>query len=91
MDLARSLPYLETYFAQVFDTTQDDDDTACVLWEGNALRAITTVEALHACLYPFATIPPAIIIQLHHDRAHAVPRSPLQEHMLRFCTLAQRR
>jgi hypothetical protein len=91
MDLARSLPYLETYFTQVFDTTQDDDDMACVLWEGNALRAIATVEALHACLRPFATIPPAIIVQLCHDRTHAVPRSPLQERMLQLFTPMQRR
>jgi hypothetical protein len=82
---------METYFAQVFDTTQDDDDTACILWEGHALRAITTVEALYACLRPFATIPPAIIAQLRHDRTHTVPRSPLQERMLQLFTPVQRR
>jgi hypothetical protein len=82
---------LETYFAQVFDTTQDDDDTACVLWEGHALRAIATVEALHTCLRPFATIPSAIIAQLRHDCTHAVPRSPLQERMLQLFTPMPRR
>jgi len=76
---------LATFFCEVFNTTVDeDDDTACVLWEGTTLRAIGTVEALQTRLHLFATIPPAIIAQLRHDRAHAVPRSPLQEQMLRL-------
>jgi hypothetical protein len=82
---------LETLWAQVFDTTTDDDDAGCVLWEGLGFQAFQTVEALHALLQPYATIPPAIITQLRHDRAHAVPRTPLQEQMLRLCILSQRR
>ncbi len=50
MDLARSLPYLATFFAQVFDPSIDDDDEAYVLWIGAAPQAIPSVAALQAQL-----------------------------------------
>jgi hypothetical protein len=79
---------LETYFATVFDTTMDeDDDAACMLWEGAARRALPTVAALQDCLQAYATIPPAVRAQLHQDRATRRPRSPLQEQMLQMLTL----
>jgi hypothetical protein len=78
---------LETYFATVFDTTVDeDDDTACVLWEGAALRAMPTVDVLQACLQAYTTIPSEIRTQLHHDRTNSRPRSPLQERLLQLMT-----
>ena len=82
---------LETFWAQVFDPTIDDDDTAYMLWEGLGYQAITTVEALAAAIESFATLPAAVVQQLHDDRTHAAPRTPLQERMLRLGTLIQRR
>jgi hypothetical protein len=78
---------LETYFATVFDTTVDEDnDAACVLWEGAALRALSTVDALQASLRAYATIPPPVRAQLHQDRANTSLRSSLQERMLQMLT-----
>ena len=78
---------LETYFATVFDpTVEEDDDVACVLWAGAALRAMPTVDALQDCLQAYATIPPAVRAQLHQDRANTRPRSPLQARMLQMLT-----
>ena len=74
---------LETYFATIFDTTVDDD-AACVLWEGAALRALPTVDALQACLQAYATIPEEVVAQLHHDAATTTPRTPLQERMVQM-------
>ena len=76
---------LETYFAHVFDTTMDaDDNAAWVLWEGAALRAIPTVDALQNRLQAYATIPPEVVAQLHQDSANPRPRSPLQERMVQY-------
>jgi hypothetical protein len=81
---------LETYFATVFDPTVDaDDDAACVLWEGAALRALPTVEALQACLQAYAAIPADVVAQLHQDRSNTTPRSPLQERMVQMMSQAQ--
>jgi hypothetical protein len=53
---------LETYFAIVFDTTVDeDDDAACLLWVGAALRALPTVAALQDHLRAYATIPREVV------------------------------
>jgi hypothetical protein len=78
---------LETYFATVFDTTVDEDDAACVLWVGGALRALPTVAALQDCLQAYATIPPEVVAQLRKDHANTRPRSALQERMLQMLTL----
>ena len=78
---------LETYFAHIFDpTVAEDNDAACVLWEGAALRALPTVDALQASLRAYSTIPPAVRAQLHQDRANTSLRSPLQERMLQMLT-----
>jgi hypothetical protein len=80
---------LATFFGEVWDPTvpDEDDDAACVLWAGTALRALSTVAALQDCLQAYATIPPAVRAQLHQDRATRRPRSPLQEQMLQMLTL----
>jgi hypothetical protein len=76
---------LATFFCQVFDTTTDaDDDTSCVFWEGSEVQSIPTLDALHAHIRPFATIPEATCAQLRRDQEHATPRSPLQDMMLRM-------
>jgi hypothetical protein len=81
---------LETVFWQVFDTMADEDDEECVDWEGAGYRACPTVEALHAHLAPFATIPDPVMAQLRHDQQHTMPRSPLQEQLLRRCIQAEK-
>lgn len=73
---------LDTFFYQVFDTTVDDEETACVRWEGTTWRAIPTVEALQARLAGFAMLPETVCTQLRRDQEQATPRSPLQN-MLR--------
>jgi hypothetical protein len=78
---------LATFFGEVWDPTKDeDDDAACLLWAGAALGALPTVEALHTCLEPFATIPHAVSAQLQQDCATTPPRSPLQERLLQMMT-----
>ena len=81
-------PPLETFFVQVFDTT-DDDDAACVLWEGAGFQALPTVEAVQRTLQPYATLPPATRTRLRDDRAHTAPRSPVQEQILQRFILQQ--
>jgi hypothetical protein len=76
---------LETYFATVFDTTVDEDeDDACVLWVGGALRALPTVALLQEALQGYAAIPEEVVVQLHHDAATTTPRTPLQEWLLQM-------
>jgi hypothetical protein len=83
---------LETFFCEVFDrATAEDADTACILWDGTALRAIVTVEALQVSLHPYATLSPEVLEHLRHDSAHAAPRSPLPEHMFRLLNPKERR
>ena len=84
MDLARSLPYLVTFFAQVFDPSIEEDDEADLLWLGTALQEIPTVAALQAQLAGWATIPPAIVDRLTHDQQAATPPTPLQRWAHRF-------
>jgi hypothetical protein len=77
---------LSTFFGEVWDTTVPDenDDAACVLWAGAALRALPTVDALQHCLQAYATIPADLVAQLHQDCATTRPRSPLQERLLQM-------
>jgi hypothetical protein len=42
------------------------------------------VDALQACLQAYATIPAAVVAQLHQDCATTRPRSPLQERLLQM-------
>jgi len=77
---------LTTFFAQVFDMTVDaeEDDTACVLWVGADLQALTTVAAVQDALQAYATIAPDVAARLQHDQATTQPRSALQERMLQW-------
>jgi hypothetical protein len=68
-----------TLFAQVFDPAIEDDEAACLLWIGTALREIHTVAALQTQLTGWATIPPAILDCLTHDQQTATPPTPLQQ------------
>jgi hypothetical protein len=71
-----------TLFAQVFAPAIEDDEAACLLWIGTALREIPTVAALQAQLAGWATIPPAILDCLTHDQQAATPPTPLQQWVL---------
>jgi hypothetical protein len=79
---------LTTFFGEVWDRTvpDEDDDAACVLWAGAALRALPTVEALQVCLQAYARIPADVVAQLHQDCRNTTPRSPLQERMVQLLT-----
>ena len=77
-------PPMRTLFGQVFVTTIEEDDTACVLWVGLDVQALTTVAALQDTLQAYATVPAAVVAQLKHDQAHTPPPSALQAHLLQW-------
>ena len=68
-------PPMQTLFGQVFVTTIEDDDTACVLWVGLEVQALTTVAALQDALQAYATLPTAVVAQLEHDQAFGHKRA----------------
>ncbi|HEV8716858.1 MAG TPA: hypothetical protein VGX03_29075 [Candidatus Binatia bacterium] len=61
-----------------FDPSIEEDEEACLLWIGTALREIPTVAALQAQLADWTTLPPAIVDRLTHDQQAATPPTPLQ-------------
>ena len=77
-------PPMQTLFGQVFTTSIEDDDAACVLWVGLEIQALTTVAALQAALQAYATLPAAVVAQLEHDQASTSPPSALQARMLQW-------
>jgi hypothetical protein len=70
---------LQTFFAQVFDPSIEEDEEADLLWVGTALQAIPTVAALPAQLADWATIPADIADRLSRDQQAATPPTPLQQ------------
>jgi len=68
---------LTTFFAQIFNSSIEDDDEACVLWIGTAPEGIPTVAALQAQLADWATIPADIVERLTRDQQAATPPTPL--------------
>jgi hypothetical protein len=77
-------PPMQTLFGQVFDTTVEEDDAACVLWVGLEVQALTTVAALQDALQTYATLSVDVVARLQHDQATTRPRSALQERMLQW-------
>ena len=77
-------PPMQTLFGQVFVTTAEEDDAACVLWVGLDVQELTTVAALQDALQAYATLPAAVVAQLEHDQAHTPPPSALQAHLLQW-------
>ena len=77
-------PPMQTLFGQVFVTTIEEDDTACVLWVGLDVQELTTVAALQDALQAYATLPAAVVAQLEHDQASTPPPSALQVQMLQW-------
>ena len=77
-------PPMQTYFGQVFLLTIEEDDTACVLWVGLEVQALTAVAALQAALQAYATLPAAVVAQLEHDQASTPPPSALQVRLLQW-------
>ena len=77
-------PPMQTLFGQVFVTTAEEDDEACVLWVGLEVQALTTVAALQDALQAYATLPAAVVAQLEHDQASTPPPSALQVQMLQW-------
>ena len=75
---------LQTFFAQVFDPSIEEDDEADLLWLGTTLQAIPTVAALQAALTGWATIPAAIVDRLSRDQQAATPPTALQRWAHRF-------
>ena len=70
---------LQTFFAQVFDPSIEEDEEADLLWLGTALQEIPTVAVLQAQLAGWATIPAAIVDRLTRDQQAATPPTPLQQ------------
>jgi hypothetical protein len=75
---------MQTLFGQVWETTLEEDDAACVLWEGLEVQALTTVAALQDALQAYATLSADVLARLQHDQAHTPPRSALQECLLQW-------
>jgi hypothetical protein len=68
---------LGTFFAQVIDTTEtDDDDAHMVLWRGTTARDITRAEDLAAVLAPYVELSAEELAQLRADRAATLDVGP---------------
>ena len=60
---------LDTFFAQMIDTTADDEsDAREVLWIGTDLCEAPDPAAVLAAVAPFAFVPPDLLDQLARDR-----------------------
>lgn len=73
---------LQTFFAQVEDTTAQpdpdtDEDPPLLLWLGLD-EPVTDPAAMVAPLAPYAALDDAMLLALQHDRATAAPPTPLQ-------------
>ena len=66
---------MQTLFGQVFVTTVEDDDAACVLWVGLEVQALTTVAALQAALQAHATLGLTLYGNLRETMA-SLPSTP---------------
>ena len=75
---------LQTFFAQAFDPSVEDEAEADLLWIGTALQAIPTVAALQAQLAGWATLPAALVAQLTREQQAATPPTPLQRWALQL-------
>ena len=73
---------MQTYFGQVFLITAQEDDTACVLWVGLEVQALTTVAALQDTLQAYATLPAAVVALAGARPGQHVLPSALQAHLL---------
>lgn len=67
---------LTTFFAQVFDSSSNDDEP--ILWLGLEPMQIPTLEMLVKELAEVATIPPDILQHLEQDHDQPWSPSPLQ-------------
>jgi len=72
---------LQTFFAQVTDTTVDEDEEeAMVLWCGAAPGDdVLTVEDLQVRLGNYAVIPPEVATKLRQEYEGRTEPSPLQK------------
>jgi hypothetical protein len=75
---------LQTFFAQAFDPSVEDEAEVDLLWIGTTAQEIPTVAALQTQLTGWATIPPAIVDRLTRDQQAATPPTPLQRWALQF-------
>jgi hypothetical protein len=75
---------LQTFFAQVFNPSIEEDAEACLLWIGTTPQAIPTVAALQAQLAGWATLPPVIVAHLSRDQQVATLPTLLQRWALQI-------
>jgi len=62
-------PPLRTFFAQVLDTTADEEDANYeVLWIGTRFREVPDPATVIAAVAPFASVPADLPGQLARDR-----------------------
>ena len=60
---------LDTFFAQVIDTTADEEsDAREVLWIGTGFCEAPDPATIIAAVAPFATVPAGLLAQLARDR-----------------------
>lgn len=63
---------LETFFAQVWDTRNEEQES-CVLWAGCYREEIRSTDELAALVRPYAEIPHATLERLEEDFAQRRP------------------
>ena len=83
---------LETFFAQVWDMSADDDEAvddlrgvedSCELFVGTSRSEIETIEALVSIVEPYGEVPDDVIDMLSDDHAKRRPPSLLQRWLVR--------
>ena len=71
-------PPTQSYFGQVYDLTEPDEDRSIVLWVG-AVNRIETLDELATALGEWGFLVDALSEDLERDRAEASSPTPLQE------------
>ena len=78
-------PPLETYFLQIYDPKEADDEKALKVWLGTNQGEMESVAYLSYVVDTFteeAEISPELRDQLESDRINGLKPSPLQERMI---------
>lgn len=73
---------LQTFFAQVLDPDQPDDQNESLFWTGTRPAQITSIEALEEHLQPYAPLPDDVRHRLEQEYAARTEPTPLQQWVL---------
>ncbi len=58
---------LNTYFAQVYDRSIEDEDDQLILWEAGTPKPIHDLEQLTRIVWKYAVVPQDILTRLYRD------------------------